>query len=204
VIVNLDNKIVGLLFASGANVPVGGTPQPFVTLANHISDVFSELNIKIDYSPDVVVVSGAALIEVPAGDARVPAAYRDLRARMDSVEATASLMELGRAHRDEVVRLVNHCRPVTVAWHRAQGPQWLATLIDAVREQRYDLPSAIRGVTLVPALERMRSVLSEHGSASLREAVGSALGDRIIEACRTSTNLNEMIDCFSCAEVSGD
>lgn len=46
-IINLQNKIVGLLFAADKKVVVKGVEQAFVTLANHISDVFTELKIRI-------------------------------------------------------------------------------------------------------------------------------------------------------------
>ena len=32
-------------------------------------------------------------------------------------------------HADEIMRLIHHCRPVTVAWHRSQGPALLAWLV---------------------------------------------------------------------------
>src|SRR5262249_44376671 len=110
-IINLDNKIVGLLFASGTNVPAigGGAPQPFVTLANHISDVLSELNIRIPYSSQIKVTAGTQLADVPVvvHEATIPEPYRAVRERMLARDGTALVFGLGQRHSDEVLRLVN-------------------------------------------------------------------------------------------------
>jgi hypothetical protein len=175
VIINLDNKIVGLLFASGRNIPIGGTPQPFVTIANHISDVFAALKIRIPYSPDVKVISAETLRAVPTVlEAPIPEPYRVLRRRLQDDEVTAKLFAIGQRHSDEVTYLVNHCRPVTVAWRRAQGPAFLATVMGAVREGHSRIPPAIKGVTLAELLRRMQFVLSQNGSPALRETMNSA------------------------------
>jgi hypothetical protein len=175
VIINLDNKIVGLLFASGRNIPISGTPQPFITIANHISDVFAALKIRIPYSPDVKVISAETLRAVPTVfEAPIPEPYRVLRKQLQDNEVTAKLFAIGQRHSDEVTYLVNHCRPVTVAWRRAQGPAFLATVMGAVREGHSRIPPAIKGVTLTELLRRMQLVLSQNGSPALRETMNSA------------------------------
>jgi hypothetical protein len=199
VIVNLNNKIVGLLFASGTNVPPpsgAGAPLPFVSLANHIADVLSELNIRIPYSSEVTVTAGVRLADVPPAvhEAAIAAPYRALRERMQAREGSALLFALGRQHSDEVLHLVNRCRPVTVAWHRAQGPAWLATLMSAVRDGRSLLPARVKGVALHEALARMRAVLSQHGSAALRESLRRREADGLIAAARDGRDLSDMLD----------
>jgi len=195
-IINIDNKIVGLLFAGGKNVPVKGTPQPFVTLANHIADVFTALNIRIEYSPDVVTIAGATLTDVPPAivEAPIPQPYRALRERLERHENTARLFALGRYHNEEVRYLINHCRAVTVAWHRCQGSALLATVMNAVRDGHYRLPATVKGVPLPEALERMRTVLSQHGSPKLKETMNSVGAFLLIDAFKDCGNLNEAID----------
>jgi hypothetical protein len=196
VVVNMDNKIVGLVFAAGRDVQAGGGPQPFITLANHISDVLTALNIHINYSADVVVTAG----QTPAGfapdidEATIPEPYRLLRERLKRHERTAALFALGQRYKDEITYLVNHCRAVTVAWHRCHGPALLATLMGAVRDGHYRLPASVKGVALHEALERMRAVLIEHGSAELKESLSRPDADAVIEASRGCTNLNVAID----------
>ena len=195
VIINLENKIVGLLFASGKKVKVKDIERPFVTIANHISDVLSALNIRIPYSEDVKVIAGETLIDVPASalEAPIPEPYRALRERLQSHEVTAKLFAIGQRHSEEITYLVNHCRPVTIAWRRSEGPAFLATVMGAVRDGHYQLPQMIKGVTPYELLERMRLVLSQHGSAELRETMISSAID-LREIFRDCDNLNDLID----------
>jgi hypothetical protein len=186
------NRIVGLVFAGAKDA--AGVPAGFVTLANPISDVLSALDIHIPYSPDVKVTAGEPLVDVPrVAEAKIPAPYRALRERLERRERTALIFGLGRQHADEIMRLVNHCRPVTVAWHRAQGPALLAVLMGAVRDGHYRIPARVKGVALHEALERMREVLSKHGSAALCAAMEHE-GDAVIEAARDRCDLNEVIE----------
>jgi hypothetical protein len=196
VVINLNNKIVGLVFAEGRNVSVSGVQQPFVSLANHISDVFAALNIRIQYSPDVVTTAGEPLTDVPSAVLEAPIAvpYRALRERLQRHENTAWLFAIGQRHSEEVVYLINHCRPVTVAWHRCQGPALLATLMGAVRDGHYRLPPTVKGVALYEALERMRAVLSQHGSPALKEVLNRVEAGLVIEASKGCSDLNEAIE----------
>jgi hypothetical protein len=198
VVINNDNKIVGLLFAGGKNVAAtgGGAPQPFVSFANHIADVLQALNIQIPYSPDVKVTSGEILEDVPGAvhEAAIPEPYRALRRRLEAREATARLVALGERHREEVVSLVNERHRVTLAWHRCEGPAMLATVMGAVRDGHYRIPPTVKGVTLRDALERMRDVLAAHGSAGLKATMESAEADLVLHACEAATDLNAVIE----------
>jgi len=196
VVVNLDNKIVGLVFAAGRGVMARGMPRPFLTLANHISEVFTALNIHIAYSPDVVVTAGRTLagFATDTNEITIPEPYRVLRERLQRHDRTGLLFALGQRHRDEIMHLINHCRPVMVAWHRCQGPALLGTLMSAVRDGHFKLPASVKGVALHEALSRMRAVLIQHGSAGLRESLNRPEADAVIEAYQGCTNLNEAID----------
>jgi hypothetical protein len=201
-VVNAANKIVGLVFAGGKNAP--SVPAGFVTIANHISDVLSELNISIPYSSEVKETAGQALFDVPRiEEAKIPAPYRALRERMEQHGGTARIFGLGRQHADEILRLVNHCRPVTVAWHRAQGPALLATLMGAVRDGHYRIPAGVKGVALHEALERMREALAKHGSPALRGTMERREGDALIEATRGRCDLHEIIERLAAEGESG-
>ena len=194
VIINDQNKIVGLLFASGKKVKVKGVEQPFVTIANHISDVFTALKIRIPYSQNVEVISGETLTDVPRDlEAPIPEPYRALRDRLESNNVTAKLFAIGQRHSEEVTYLVNHCRPVTVTWRRAEGPALLATIMGAVRDGHYRLPDAIKGITPLELLERMRAVLGQHGSVELKQTMKAAEVD-LKEHFASCDNLHDLIE----------
>ncbi len=195
-VINLDNKIVGLIFAGGKDVTVKGIQRPFVSIANHIGHVFDALNIRIEYSPDVVVIAGETLTNVPplVREAPVPEPYRALRERLQRHENTARLFALGQRHSDEITHLINRDRPVTVAWHRGHGPALLATVMSAVRDGHYRLPATVKGMALSEALERMRVVLSQRGSPGLQETMKSADAYLLIDALKDCGNLNDAIE----------
>ncbi len=204
VIINASNKIVGLLFAGGPGTkfPVDKVTYPFIAAANHISDVLSEMDIRIPYSPNVVTLADAVLVEEPpiVLEASIPEPYRLLRERLQEHGGTARLFALGRRFSEEITHLINHCRPVTVAWHRCQGPAILATVMSSVRDGDYRLPKAVNGMTLNKALERMGEMLSQHGSSELKDAINEA-GACILRAFRDCGDLNEAIDRIASDET---
>jgi hypothetical protein len=193
VVINAASKVVGMVFAAGKDAT--GAPAGFVTLANHIADVLSELNIRIPYSSEVKVTAAEALLDAPRiAEAKIPEPYRLFRERLQDHARTALVFDLGRGHADEIMRLINHCRPVTVAWHRVQGPAWLATLMGAVRDGHYKISARVKGVALHEALERLREVLSKHGSPALRATLERRESDALIEATRDRCDLNEIVE----------
>jgi hypothetical protein len=195
VLINASNKIVGLIFAGGRNVAVHGAPQPFVTLANHISDVFTALNIRIPYAQDVVVTAGERLMDVPSvHEAPIPEPYRALRQRLLRHENTARLFALGERHADEVTQLVNHCKPVTIAWHKSQGPALLATVMGAIRDGHDQLPASVKGVAPHEAVERMRAALGQYGSAALRDHFSRTEVAPLIDQLKDCTSIDEVIE----------
>jgi len=77
------------------------------------------------------------------------------------------LVEDALKHSAEIAKLVHHCRPVKVAWHRTKGPAWTAHLLNSWRDPEYVIPDTVEGTTPTQLLSRMREVLSRHGSPVL-------------------------------------
>jgi hypothetical protein len=194
VLINLNSKVVGLLFAAGKKITVKGVEQPFISIANHISDVFTALKIRIPYSPDVKVTSGTLAADAAEiFEAPIPEPYRALRVRLEAEASTAALVRLGQRHADEVTWLVNHCRPVTVAWRRNQGPAILATIMSSIRDGRKQIPQNVNGVAPHELLMRMRDALVAHGTRQLRTSLESVRFDVEALLCGCST-VDELMD----------
>jgi hypothetical protein len=184
-VINGGNKIVGLLFAAGRNVPLNNAPTPFLSFANHIDKVLTTLNISIPYSQNVTVT---------AGQAQIPEPYVALRERLQRHDNTRRLLTLGERHVDEVTQLVNHCKPVTIAWHKNHGPALLATVMGAVRDGHERLPADVKGTVPHETVERMRDVLHRYGSDALQEHLGHPIVAPLIQRLHGCTSVNEAIE----------
>jgi len=159
-------------------------------LASPIAAVMAELQITIETATAADVkqtIPVPATQMVRADDERAAAAIRALRteelSRMARVErelrttaAGRTLVELYIRHTQEVRRLIDGNRRVATAWHRAGGPEILATLRAAVETPRQPIPTTLAGESLVRRLERILHALHRHGSSRLRADI-AAYGD---------------------------
>ena len=91
------------------------------------------------------------------------------------------LFNLYEKHHREILRLINHCRPVTVAWQRGQGPAYVAALARAAREPAYRVPYSVGEISREHLLNRLRVVLIAHGSDALTRDI-ERFGDDLIAA----------------------
>lgn len=167
-VINAQNQLVGLLFAVSAS-------DASRAFACHIHPVMDRLAI--------TPISAANPPVGPAGQARA-----DVRGFIDGLNETIPLRErflatpqgtevyaAVLAHRAEVVALVNHRRPVTVAWHRAQGPAFLAHGVENARNPGHRVPREIDSVDRETLARRMAEILTLHGSAELKDAMAQWL-----------------------------
>ncbi len=124
-----------------------------------------------------------------AADFRLPRAFtlNDLIRESDTL-----LGALVRRHRDEVTRLINHCRPVTVIWHRHQGPAFTAAFNRNHREPAYRIPREINGVSRHELLVATARVLAQHGSAALQEDL-RAHGFELIDELSRADNVRALL-----------
>lgn len=190
VVIDEQNYVVGLLFASSNDAP------EYYTLANHIEHVCSGLKIKINFSTASTPTSGAReKWRVP----HLPSAHTEselfaiARERVLAHPAGAWIWELAELHREEILDLVTTRRPVSVAWQRAAGPAFVATALNAIRAGRFDLPVTINGVPLEDALARMGAALETHGSPELRDAIRTHR-EAILGAAHESESLEDVLD----------
>ncbi|MEP6692652.1 MAG: hypothetical protein ABJD07_15955 [Gemmatimonadaceae bacterium] len=92
----------------------------------------------------------------------------------DELRTTAAGRELHDSFalvRREIGYLVRNVRPVKVAWHRNQGPAFLAHVLKHMRGDSDSLPLEVAGVSRATLLTRMGDMLAAHGSNPMREAI---------------------------------
>jgi hypothetical protein len=119
-------------------------------------------------------------------------AFEDMAAQLDASPAGKALVDLFRRHSQDVLHLVNHQRAVTVAWHRNQGPTWLAALARSAREPAYRLPADVAGVTRAEALDGILAALVQHGNEALQRDL-DAFGPGLRELWAGRDHTGEMI-----------
>jgi hypothetical protein len=189
-IVDQDGYIVGLFFAGNTAAPPNDR-----SVANHIDAVCTALGITINFATAThtagarMSVPSALFVEPGVGEA----AYREASGRLSAEPAGRWLLDVAEQHWVELATLVNRSRPVTVAWHRAHGPAFLALAMNELRAGGETLPSSVDGVELGAALERMRAVLAVHGSPALRADLAT-YGAALVELGRGCTSLTELLE----------
>lgn len=197
VVVDQDGFVVGLFFAGNTAAPPNDR-----SVANHIDAVCTALGITINFATAShnagarMSVPSALFVEPGVGEA----AYREARDRLSAEPAGRWLLDVGEQHRVELATLVNRSRPVTVAWHRAHGPAFLALAMNELRAGGETLPGSVDGLELGAALERMRAVLAVNGSPALRADL-AAYGAALVEVGRGCTSLTELMDRLRTADL---
>jgi hypothetical protein len=200
-VIDEDNNIVGLIYSRDAM-----SVKRSVGIACHIEPVLKTLNdsLKAEAVNDQKYNFQIELLKSPPGgqnsgiaaDFRLPHALtlNDLIRESDTL-----LGALVRRHRDEVSHLINHCRPVTVVWHRHHGPAFAAAVKRNHREPVYRVPREINGIGRHELLVAIARALEQHGSAVLQEDLrehGLALID---DLCQTD-NIRAIL--FPAAEAT--
>jgi hypothetical protein len=164
-LIDEDNNIVGLIYSGdhwAANRSVG--------IACHIDAVLDKLNdalTKKNFGYQIQIAKSP-----PGGNNSGLGA--DFRPRVQTLndlvrESDSVVAALVRRHRDEVAKLIEHRRPVTVAWHRHQGPAFAAAVNRNHREPAYRIPREINGITRPELLLAIARALQQYGSADLQE-----------------------------------
>jgi hypothetical protein len=160
VIVNDQRRVIALLFGA---TPAGGGS------GSHIHPVVDALGITVistEHNPDAKASN--TLLEAPGLESAATARAAGLREQILRDERARTLRELVERHRDEVAHLVNRVRRVTVAWHRARGPDFLAHAVHASRHAGHPVPRELDGIGRDEAIEQMLETLRQNGSAPLR------------------------------------
>lgn len=170
-LVNDSNEMIGLMW--------GAYLSPGTTLYGHsiacpIAPVLLAFNISIPTGGLATSTAPAHLppdIQLIPGQPEASRLVTDLQVRLAEGEQGRRLLEMIDTHRHEVLNLINHKRPVTVTWHRKQGPAFLAAIGRSVKEPTYRIPEEIEGISRQHAIMSMVTILEEHGSEQLRASI---------------------------------
>jgi hypothetical protein len=167
IIVNQDGEAVGLFFSSAADQVNG--------LACHIHPVLAFLGITL------VTTSTPAVGSEGKDNAPGTFVFNSPAAGLEELVAShprgEQLMALFTEHRAEIIELVNHHRPVSVAWLRIKGPAFFGHVLEKLRNPSHQVPAAMEGIALQDAWETLVDVLAQHGSPALREVCIAARED---------------------------
>lgn len=187
-VVNAQGKLVGLHYSRGTT--------PDKSLSSHIHPVLHTLGLtaitRAHPTPDNPAASGMSLhasVTLDAGPGEVTA----LRERVLAMPGGREVLDLIETHRREVTYLVNHERPVTVAWHRGKGPAFLNRALTNARDPSQRIPEEIEGVSRRHLLENMAAVLSEHGGSELQSAL-ECHARAAIESGARCADIHELVD----------
>ena len=163
VILNAQRQIIGLLFADA---------DTGFYVACHIHPVVDLLRITMVSTQHTAGASGGATsLEMSLSldeSAEDMARAMALQEQIVNSERGRRYRALVEKHLDEVDHLVNRVRPVTVAWHRLHGPDFLGHILHASRHADYAVPRELDGLRREDALAQLLETFSHYGSAELR------------------------------------
>jgi len=112
---------------------------------------------------------GDELVELaPRSSAGLTDALWAIELRLQETEAGRAFWAVVQRNQRELLRLVNEVRPVTVTWHRKQGPAFLAALGRSTKEPSYRVPEQLEGITRQEAAIAILSALEANGSEALQ------------------------------------
>ena len=187
---NEKQEIIGLLFAGGPEAGVD------ITWACHIHPILDRLKITLISTPKSTNPSQKRN-STPQNDLFI--VDESSKSRLETLQSQFLQFKNGEdlynifiQHRFEVISLINHSRPVTIAWHRNSGPAFVPHFVKSFHEKNYKIPLQIKGITLPILLKNMRTVLIENGSPALKKVI-EQYGDDVIESAADCTDLETLL-----------
>lgn len=168
-LINSQSKLIGIVFAKSKTDPANA-------FACHIHPALAYLNVVPFTTTNAgtgnpAFSASAATQSVTVASAQPASAAPMLRERLLETEPGPEILKIIQQHNREVVHLVNHCRRVTVAWHRNKGPQFLENIVANAHSPEHVVPNEIDGVTREMLLRQMARVLTAKGSHALRDSL---------------------------------
>ncbi|MDD5630460.1 MAG: hypothetical protein PHI13_00320 [Methylococcales bacterium] len=187
-LINAKNEIIGLVFG-------GSSDDPKIAGACLIHPVLDKLGVTPITTANPHTAADT-FFDVPGVITEGSFNHTPLlREKFLRTERGREIFGVIKTHRMEVVELVNRRRPVTVVWHRNNGPAFLGHLINNARDPEHIVPREVEGVDRETLLRNMANILSKHGSAELRNALDQ-YGQEIFSRTGQLDNLHELVKQF--------
>ncbi|MBL7781184.1 MAG: hypothetical protein JNM22_08195 [Saprospiraceae bacterium] len=168
VILNEDDEIIALNWSGDRT-----TNNVGITIASNIANVLQRLSeagfpITLSVSPSGGDIDRHKATRTPSVPMADPG---NVLLLLKEHNQDSQLHHLFDEHHREILALINHARPVTVAWQRHQGPAFVAAIARAAREEHYRIPEEINGVSRTRLLLAMKEALILSGSAALQQDI---------------------------------
>lgn len=185
VILNSSNQIIALLYG-GDEV----SNSVDVTFANNIANVLSALSANGSAITLSTTPSGSGLRRaVTKSNVLEKPTIKNILEEIRDVNKASLLYQFYDKHFEEVIGLVNDCRPVTVVWQRNQGPAYVAAIARATKVENYAVPLEINGSSRQELLIAMHHTLIENGSKELKADL-QLHGEKLILTLLNATSIN--------------
>lgn len=197
-VLNDKNELIGI-------VAEGDPTHPGSVFACHIAPVLDTLNVvpitakHLPTGNPAFDASAVTPAVAAGGGAPVPAPM--VFQRFLATDEGRRMSSLVEENRPEVAYLLNHCRPVTVAWHRGKGPRFIDEAAINYYDPKHPIPREIDGVTREMLIQRMADLFTKHGSERLR-AIVDRWRDEALAHGRSTDSLHDLIRVFSAADAT--
>ena len=187
VLVNSDNEVVGLLYGAVASGLGYAIP---------IASVLSALNIRIDRSGTagaIPLYENYSISGIPTAVPTERQIFEKIKNELEAIPLGQEILEQVECHWDEVRKLINSDREVKVAWNRFQGPAFVAHFMKSAKDEDYQVPNQISGISLQNLIIRMAVALQNRGSPELAEAV-KANYSQVLQLSQGCSSLPALVD----------
>jgi len=112
---------------------------------------------------------------------------------LQSTSKGREILGLITKHVEEVSRLINHNRDVTVTWQRNKGPLFFTQFMGSGFDNTVVLKKENENVHLSSLIRRMAVVLQDYGSRSLVETIDTYLLT-VLEYSETCDSLKQLFE----------
>lgn len=188
VIVNADNKVVGLLWGGNSAVP----KTTFANDQRRLRQVEGEFTIPVPTTYQTQHLFS---------DSQRLAQYGE---QLKRTEHGKAIWEAFAQHIPEGTDLINKQRECMVAWQRYKGCAFVSLTKDSDPKAQapYPLARAIDGVALEDMITKIMEVFKKNGSQSLKDAIAKH-GDELLSYVRQSGTVEEIVGLIADAKRGG-